>query len=274
MDDLNRLIESHNPFDRSLVVRTHDVWEANFPDVLSINSHVSDSVLQGIDQIQSGYRSVLGITIKAEKGLGKTHLISRLRRDLRMRDDTFFVYMSETDYADLDRINSMFLECLAMSLKQSGSQEFTQWQELSKLLINQAYGTSHSTGVIFKKISEALVNNPSLVDKLTTKICQLKPDLKDPYVVQAILWTLSDRSLFAINWLAGRSLSQAQADAMGLPMPEDGDREARALGIASQILDLIGDYRTVVICLDEVEPKNSNSKGLTTPQVSRWGEKS
>jgi KAP family P-loop domain len=267
MDDLNRLIESYNPFDRSLVVRTHDVWEPSFPDVPSINSHISDSVLQGIDQIQSGQRSVLGITIKAEKGLGKTHLISRLRRDLRMRDDTFFVYMSETDYTDLDRINSMFLECLAMSLKQKGSQEFTQWQELSTLLLNQAYGSSYSTDVIVKKISVALANDPSLVDKLTAKICQLKPDLKDPYVAQAILWTLSERSLFAINWLAGRSLSQAQADAMGLPMLEDSDREARALGTASQVLDLIGDYRTVVICLDEVEPKNCNSNGLTTPQV-------
>ena len=266
--DLNKLIEAHNPFDRSLVVRSHDVWEKNFPDVPSINAPISDFVFQGIEQIRKGQRSVLGITIRAEKGLGKSHLISRIRRRIKDEGCAFFVYMSETDYGDLDQINSQFLSTLAFSLKQVGSQEVTQWQELAVALINEMYKTNHAPQQIVNRFPGAFARNPKLVDNLTAKACQLKPDVKDPYVLQAILWTLSpDKGIFAINWLSGKELSQSQADAMGLPNPREEDREARALSIASQVLDLIGDYKTIVICFDEVEPKNCNSKGLTTPQV-------
>ncbi|HEY9906245.1 MAG TPA: hypothetical protein V6D18_01400, partial [Thermosynechococcaceae cyanobacterium] len=109
ISDLNKAIEAENPFDRSLVVRSHDVWEQKFPDVPFINGHISDAVFQSIDQIRKGQRSVVGITIKAEKGFGKSHLISRIRRRLKEGDDSFFVYMSETDYGDLNKINSQFL---------------------------------------------------------------------------------------------------------------------------------------------------------------------
>ena len=85
-------------------------------------------------------------------------------------------------------------------------------------------------------------------------------------MVQAIFWSLlQEREVFAINWLAGKELAQAQAEAMGLPVVKD--EESRALDIANQILDLIGDYRSIVICFDEVEPKSSNSRGMSTPQV-------
>ncbi|WP_059000663.1 P-loop NTPase fold protein [Leptolyngbya sp. NIES-2104] len=268
LSDLHNLIASHNPFDRSPVVRTHDVWEQKFPDVPSINGHISDAIFQGIEQIRLGQRSVLGVTITAEKGLGKSHLISRLRRRFKEEGTSFFVYMSETDYSDLNRINSQFLSTLAYSLKQSGSQGVMQWQEIATFLVNQAYNTDRSPEYIIKQFPGAIAKRPALVDQLTAKICQLKPDIRDPYVVQAILWTLSpDRGIFAINWLSGSELTQTQADAMGLPVVREEDRESRALNIASQVLDLVGDYQTTVICFDEAEPKNTNAKGLSTPQV-------
>ncbi|MBW4469824.1 MAG: hypothetical protein KME45_05400 [Stenomitos rutilans HA7619-LM2] len=268
VSDLHKLIESENPFDRSLSVRSHDVWEHKFPDVPSINKHISDAVFQGIEQIRKGQRSVLGITIRAEKGLGKSHLLSRIRRHLKEKGGCFFVYMSETDYGDLNRINSHFLSTLALSLKQQGSQNVTQWQELATALINSAYNSNLSPQDLLKRFSPALTKDPQLIDKSTTRICKIKPHITDPYVAQAILWTLVEgREIFAINWLSGKELTQAQADAMGLPASKDEDRESRALGIASQVLDLIGDYRSIVICFDEVEPKSSNFKGLSTPQV-------
>ena len=116
LSDLDKLIANQNPFDRSPVVRTHDVWEQKFPDVPSINGHISDAIFQGIDQIREGQRSVLGVTITAEKGLGKSHLISRLRRRFKEDGTAFFVYMSETDYSDLDRINSQSIRCSSNSL--------------------------------------------------------------------------------------------------------------------------------------------------------------
>jgi hypothetical protein len=266
--DLNKAIESYNPFDRSLVVRSHDVWQQNFPDVPSINSHISDALFQGIEQIRSGQRSVLGMTIKAEKGLGKSHLISRIRHRLKNESGSFFVYMSEVDYGDLNQINSQFLNTLALSLKQVGSQGVMQWQELAAALVNTVFKSDTPTQQIINRFPGVFARDPKVIEKITGRLCQLKPDIKDPYVVQAILWTLSaERGIFAINWLAGKELTQVQADAMGLPIAREEDREARSLSIASQILDLVGDYRSIVICFDEVEPKGCNAQGLTTPQV-------
>lgn len=268
ISDLNKLIESENPFDRSLTVRSHDVWERKFPDVPSINKHISDAVFHGIEQIRKGQRSVLGITIKAERGLGKSHLVSRIRSHLKAESGCFFVYMSETDYGDLNKINSQFLNTLSLSLKQEGSQGVTQWQELATALIHQILASKPSPQDLLKQFSGAVAKKPKLVDDLTKEICKRNSHITNPYVVQAILWTLAeDKAIHAIHWLSGKELSPVQADVMGLPIAKDDDRESRALGTASQILDLIGNYRSIVICFDEVEPKGSNSKGLTTPQV-------
>ena len=152
ISDLNKAIEAENPFDGSLCVRSHDVWEQKFPDVPFINGHVSDAIFQSIDQIRKGKRSVVGITITAERGLGKSHLISRVRRRLKEEGGSFFVYMSETDYGDLDRINSRFLNTLALSLKQEGSKGVSQWQELATDLVNQACNSSLSPQDLLKTL--------------------------------------------------------------------------------------------------------------------------
>ena len=266
--DIHQLIEQHNPFDCSLVVKSHDVWASKFPDVPSINGQISAAIFKGIEQVRTGDRSVLGITITAEKGLGKSHLISRLRRQIKQDGTAFFVYMSETDYGDLNRINSMFLSTLAHSLQQEGSSGARQWQELAALLLNEIFKVDYEAKRWTASFHQKLANTPNLVSKLIAKICQLKPDISNPYVIQAIIWTLSpNMQLFAVNWLSGKSLGKSQAEAMDLPPNHEGDREVNALAMATQILDLIGNYRTIVVCLDEIEPKGSNSQGLTTPQV-------
>ncbi|MFN6569943.1 P-loop NTPase fold protein [Dendronalium sp. ChiSLP03b] len=266
--DLNKAITNHNPFDRSLVVRSHDIWNQSFPDVTSINAHVSDAIFQSIEQIRTGNRSVVGITIKAEKGLGKSHLISRIRRRIQCEGDSFFVYMSEVDYGDLNKIHSKFLTTLTNSLKQIGNQGVMQWQELATILLNEVYKSNHTPQQLIKRFPGVLAQNPKIVDALTTNVLKLKPNIQNPYLIQAILWTLSsDKIAFAVNWLSGRDLAQAQADAMGLPNTNSEDTESEAFQIVCQILDLIGDYRTVVICFDELEGVNCSNEGFTRSQV-------
>jgi hypothetical protein len=265
--DLNNAIKSENPFDRPLVVRSHDVWEPSFPDVPSINAHASNAVFQAVEQIRAGQLSVIGITIRAERGLGKSHLISRIRRHLKIEGGSFFVYMSE--YGDLDGINSKFLDTLASSLKQIGNQGVMQWRELATALVNEAIKKDYTPQQLSSRFPGGLAQNPKLVDNLTAKVLQLKPNIENPYLIQAILWTLSpDKVSFAINWLSGRDLAQSQADAMGLPSQSQEDKEADALQTVCQILDLIGDYRTLVICFDELESTDCNERGFTRAQVT------
>jgi hypothetical protein len=269
LTELNKAIESRNPFDRSLVVRSHDVWELSFPDVPSINAHASDGVFQAIEQVRTGQRPVIGITIRAEIGLGKSHLISRVRRRLKDEGGSFLVYMSEVDYGDLNRINSRFLNTLTSSLKQIGNQGVMQWRELATTLVNEAENSSYKPQEMVIQFLQRLAHNPNLVDELTAKVLELKPNIENPYLIQAILWTLSPaKVLFATNWLSGKELAKSQADAMGLPNPSTEDKEAESFQTVCQILDLIGDYRTLIICLDELESLDCNERGFTRVQVA------
>jgi len=267
--ELNKAIENQNPFDRSLVVRSHDVWEPSFPDVPSINAHTSDGVFQAIEQVRTGQRPVIGITIRAEIGLGKSHLISRVRSHLKDEGGCFLVYMSEVDYGDLNRINSRFLNTLTSSLKQTGNQGVMQWRELATALVNEAENSTYTPQQMVIQFLQRLAHDPNLVDELTAKVLELKSNIENPYLIQAILWTLSPaKVLFATNWLSGKELAKSQADAMGLPNPTAEDKEAEAFQTVCQILDLIGDYRTLVICFDELESLDCNERGFTRVQVA------
>jgi len=266
---LNKAIAIQNPFDRSLIVRSNDIWKPSFPDVPSINAHASDGVFQAIEQIRAGSCTVSGITIRAETGLGKSHLISRIRRRLLDEGGSFFVYMSDVDYGNLNRVNANFLNTLSSSLKRIGNEGVMQWQELATALINEALGETYIPQQLVKQFPGTLAENHKLdVDALTAKVLQIKPNIENPYLIQAILWTLSsDKVSFATNWLSGRALAQTQADAMGLPNSTEEDKEGEAFQTVCQILDLIGDYRTLVIGFDELESVDRNEAGFNRAQV-------
>ncbi len=267
---LEQLILDRNPFDRSPVVRSQDIWEQHFPDVPTINGDISDAILQGIEQIKNNQRPALGITIKAERGLGKSHLISRIRARIQESNSSFFIYALGADYSDLDDINQLFLGTLSLSLKQIGSYGISQWQELAALLVKDVVPPKCSIEYVvdrFAKQDEIHLNGVR-IENFTSKICEIKPYIENPDVIKAILWTLSpDKTLFAINWLSGKELSAKQADAMNLPPSRSSKLKSQSLELVIQILDLLGEYKTTVICFDEIEPTFCNNQGLTTPQV-------
>jgi hypothetical protein len=114
-ETLNKAIKKDNPF-QELVVKKRDVWGKGLPDLPSLNAHASDAVFEAIEQISTRKKLSYGITVKAEKGLGKSHLISRIRNRVQAEDGSFFVYMS--DFNDLNQIKPEFLKTLAFSLKE------------------------------------------------------------------------------------------------------------------------------------------------------------
>lgn len=274
IEDLKAAIRSQNPFDRSFVVRQQDVWGRSFPDVASLNAHASDAVFEAVRQVRVGQRQVAGITITAEKGLGKSHVISRIRHRLQEEGSALFVYMRQ--YGDLGLIKYQFLQTLAASLKKTGSQDVMQWQELAAALVNGVMKRGYTARQLAEGFPGELARNPKLIDTLTAKILQGKPDIDNPYIIQAILWTLSQaHAPFAINWLSGSDLAQSKADAMGLPNPSKEEKEAESFNTVRQILDLISDYSSLVVCFDELDgteygdPNDDSSVGgFTRAQVA------
>ncbi|MEQ9620614.1 hypothetical protein [Coleofasciculus chthonoplastes] len=267
MSSLEELIRNKNPFAGHTVVTPLQIWGKSFPDVPSINAHTSDAVFDAVAKVRRGERQTVGITITAEKGLGKSHIISRIRHHYQAHSDALFIYMNK--YDNLNKINTLFNQNVATSLKAFGSQGVMQWQELAAALINEARNWNYTPQqylAIFPQWLSKYSNK--LGDMLTNLVLQVKPDIDNPYIVTAILWTLSAaHARYAIHWLSGGELSQIQAETMGLPNPKGEDREADALNNARQILDITSDYRVPVICFDELDIVAIDDNGFTVAQL-------
>lgn len=235
----------------------------------TLNAHASDAVFETIEQVRSGKPKVTSLAFSAEIGVGKSHLIRRIRRGLQAENKAFFIYANK--YGDLNLIHYQFRQILADSFKQSNGHGVTQWQELAAAMVNQVVAKKNTALELVNKIPQALAKNHDLIDKLTNAILNVKPKIGDPDIVRAILWTLGSaaHATFAIKWLAGKELSDAKAKELGLPNPTKEIKllEADALSTALQIISIASDYNPILICFDELEGLEANEHGYFKSQV-------
>nr|WP_066424385.1 P-loop NTPase fold protein [Anabaena sp. 4-3] len=278
IEAVNAAIHSHNPFTNAGIVKEQDIWGKKSLDVPTLNAHASDAVFQAIELVrtsQSSHDKVTSIAITAQQGVGKTHLLSRIRHQLEKDGGALFVYAGGNNYTDLNLIKYQFQQTLADSLSKTGSQSVMQWQEVAAAIANEVRSENSPTPAdLVKKFDQAYANslakNKNLMNALQKQVLKNKPNA-DPYILRAILWTLSEtQAPFAIKWLSGEELAQFNADELGLPNPSktNQDREAEALKNIQQILNLVSFYNPVVICFDEIDVKNnSTDDGLPTESV-------
>lgn len=285
IEELNAAIQSHNPFRKTGIVKDQDVWGKGFPDVATLNADASNAVFQAINRVctsQSSQDKVTSLAFTASMGVGKSHIISRIRHRLQADGNALFVYASVNKYTDLNLINYLFQQTLADSLRQIGSQEVMQWQEVATAKVNEAEKASKSEAQalspeqLVKNFDRAYAqrlakNQKNLMDVLFEKVLKTQSN-NDPDIVRAILWTLSEKQApFAIKWLSGQPIANAKADELGLPLNSNKtnqDREAEALNTVREILNFVSGYKPVLICFDEIDVLNECTvSGLTTPEV-------
>lgn len=280
LEELNAAIQNHNPFSNAAVAKVQTVWGKGFPDLPTLNAHASGKVLEIIKQIstsQSSENKVQTLTITADIGSGKTHIIGRLRRRVVDDSSALFVYVNAGKYGDLNLVRYQFQKTLVEEFARIGSEGVTQWQEIAAAIANASNpkGQHTSAATIVRNFDKAyakyLVNNHNLIKWLTTNILKNKPDA-DPFLIRAVLWTLSEmHAPYAVEWLAGNELDEETAKGMGLPTNANKttqDREAESLGKIKQILRLVSDYKPVLICFDELETEGKVSDdGFTKVQV-------
>ncbi len=199
IEDINAAIQADNPFKYAGIFKEQNVWGKGFPDLTSLNQKVSDTILQALEKVKTSEKShekVASLAIVSDPGVGKTHLLSRIRHHLQQQGGGLFVYASVDTYTDLNLIKYNFQQTLAESLSYSGSQGVMQWQEVAASLANdgfQALNPNHkrqSPANLIKKFDQAyqhtLAKRQNLVDLLQQKICKNKPQA-DPYIVRALL---------------------------------------------------------------------------------------
>ncbi len=145
------------------------------------------------------------------RGLGKSHLISRVQKHLQKDGSAVLVYMGEC--SNLDKVEQEFLHSLALSLRRTGARDVMQWQEIAAAVISEVYKKEFNPqalvdSIIPARMAKTLAEGKQPLDfinKIRGIINSAKPELDDSYLIQALLWTLSKpHANFAINWLAGR----------------------------------------------------------------------
>lgn len=275
-------LQANNPFEKPPVVKEQNIWGESFPDVSSLNAHASDAVFEALEKVRSSDSSLdkaTSIVFTADRGVGKSHVIKRIRKRLQSEGQTLFIYASADKYGDLNSVNCSFQQSVAASLEQQGSEEVSQWQEIAALVVIDALKASNpeakipSTADLAARFDKAYQTSRTkgrdLIADLTKAIRKSKPSI-DPYIIRAIIWTLSEeRGPLAVKWLAGEQLDAQDAIDLRLPNNQQGEkeREAHALSIVSKILSVIGEYRTICICFDELDTIASHDLGYPTALV-------
>jgi len=268
LEDIHAALLNQNPFAKPPYLNASDVWGQDFFDVETINAHASDPIFQALQQIHSRQYSTTSIAITAQDGTGKTHIISRIRHRLQAKGGGLFVYANK--YGDLRQIKQGFQRILAESLGKIGWQGVKQGQELATAMSNDALKAGTSNPKVyspqelvdkFKKGKSSQVKK--WVKDLTKSFLQAK-DVSDPDIVKALFWTLSDeQSLYAIKWLEGQELAQYKSNELELPA------QRQSFEAVLQILDLISEYKELVICFDELDTPDAydDISGLHISQI-------
>ena len=260
-------LTEHNPFAQPPFVVANNIWGKGFPDVESLNSHASDAVFKALKDIQSQLYPCASILITAQDGTGKSHLISRIRRKLQDTGSAFFILANK--FSDLNQSKPGFQKLLAESLSNIGSEGVTQWQQLATAMANLVITSAKPDAKSFEpkdlvKKFESIENAQQISDwviKLAKAFCKIKP-VKDPEVVKAVFWTLSDSEApFASNWLGGKELAQYKANELHLPV------QNQSFETILQILELISEYNSLIICFDELDSAEFNDFGLRKAQI-------
>jgi len=279
IEELKAAIQSYNPFSSVAIDKVQSVWGKGFPDLLTLNAHASQKVLETVKQVQTSKGSndkVATLVVTGDVGSGKTQLIGRLRRRVVGDGSALFVYANAGKYGDLNLLRYQFLQTLVEELARVGSQKVTQWQEVAVAMANASNPKVEKplaatiVNNFDKAYTKALNNNHNLIKWLSAQVLKTKPDA-DPFILRAILWTLSEsHAPYAVAWLAGTELDPETAMAMGLPTNANKtarDREAEALGTIIKILRLVSDHKPVLICFDELETGRFDEYGRTTSMV-------
>ncbi|PZO44886.1 MAG: hypothetical protein DCF15_21800 [Phormidesmis priestleyi] len=280
--DIFAALTAINPFEKPPIVREQNIWGESFPDVPSLNAVASDSLFTAMKKVQAAEsisEKVTSMVFTAERGVGKSHVIRRIRHRLQATGEGTFIYASADKYGDLDYVDALFQQSVAESLDQLGSEGVTQWQEIAALMVARAIRASNAKATVLaardlvSKFDQVYHNsrakNKDLVSDLSQAIRRLKPNT-DLYLLRAVIWTLSEeRGSLAVKWLAGEPLSTQDAADLRLPVQRQAESEknASALSFVCEILALVSEFKPLVVCFDELDTLAANADGYTTVMV-------
>lgn len=166
IESVNAAINSHNPFINAGIVKEQNIWGKGFPDVTTLNQHASKKIFEAIEFVRQTKHSqdkITSIAITAQQGVGKTHLLSRIRHQLEKEGGALFIYASANNYTDLNLVKYQFQQTLADSLSKTGSQGVMQWQEVATAMASENRENTKPAAELIKTLIKPIRRSKELI---------------------------------------------------------------------------------------------------------------
>jgi hypothetical protein len=247
IDDLIR--QSANPFDR-LNIRLGNFWSSaneTAATVDTIHQPVFKDLTQRLAQISKDHKS-RSVLLTGDSGVGKSHLLSRLRQALN--DKAFFAYIGP--WVDSQYIWRHILRYTIDSLMQipegrtesqlilwlKGLSAFTKRSLKQRVFNDSVWGLLHSDRRKFinhlkTNYKDAGIHSPDIFFSVLR-------DLTDP-----------DRYDLACEWLRGDDLSEDSLQLLRVKRCVDSEDDAK--NILANISKIAADTLPIVLCFDNLD---------------------
>lgn len=246
-----------NPF-RSTSVG--DPWQAEVIDVPEINRKASRVVLETLDEVRSTGRSGMCM-ILGDAGVGKTHILARLRRIAKESD---YLFISIRPLGDLQRIYGHILQEIMISLRKKGvEEEYSPLERFIGEIVSRALSDGLPDNPMASSLADSFSQDPmkiftfkpekfystNLRKMAINYLANIHPDV-DIQFLEVLFHTLNPtiRST-AFKWLSGIEVSEE--DLKRLEVPNSINTESRALSILQTISALA--RKPILLSFDQLE---------------------
>ena len=247
-----------NPF-RSTSVG--DPWQAKVIDVPEINRKASRIVLETLDEVRSTGRSGMCM-ILGDAGVGKTHILARLRRIAEEQD---YLFVSIRPLGDLQRIYGHILQEIMISLRKKGeNEEYTPLERFVGEMVSHALSSDGlPDNPVASSLAESFSQDPMKIFKFKPEkfystnlrklainyLASIHPDI-DIQFLEVLFHTLNPTIRpTAFKWLSGIEVSET--DLKRLDVPNSINTESRALSIIQTISALA--QKPILLSFDQLE---------------------
>lgn len=267
--NIDQILRQNNPFAQPPLVSSEEIWNTeNFLDLEVFNQHVSDAVLQAVNDIQQKKYNATTILMLGDRSGGKSHLMRRLHYRIHQDHSGIFILIGSLN---VQQPRESFQELLSASLRRPGPMKISQWNRLAIKMFDTIRQHKHQARIPqsqliqlldqeYQKGSERIVK---FIENIARHYLDIKQSIQDEDIVKAIFWTLvKSESSAACKWLGGQEIAAYKASQLHLPT------QYQSLNAIQNILEVLSQHYELIICFDELDTSDFNEAGCHRSEVA------
>ncbi len=257
------LLESRSPFSSTIV---GDGWDKVI-DVDEINLKPTRLILRAIREVHQQPSQM--VLVQGEPGIGKTHIVVRLRKKAREKNYLFVQIHPPSDLSTI--FTHIFRELFVSLRKKSKTAEYSPLDELVGQVISRTLleifskkdeklpkwleGAEDDEMQIYERLKSLQGKEATLLENLTTLatnyLSENYPELEIQLVrVLLLLLAKPDLRILALEWLQGNDLAESSLEILGVTSSINNDD--MAVRVLNTIITLLKD-KPVLMVFDQLE---------------------